>query len=319
MSEITLEAGEYEVTVEGTVTFKPKPKPPSKIYWGAFCGAKQYNRRITSITRTGNTATVKTDLPHDWQVDDRLEISGTASYNGQKKLSSVPNDMSIQFYAPAGGNENVGVVCDTIFPQYTGARSRDHFEKGVGKPPAVIGYGSSWVQSDGSSFDFAGEAQLALDRILEVGAIPLLSWQPGQSKSSGYDTNPAMRTALIADGTKMMPVTKGSPCTFDEYVQKFATEIRDWGKVCFMRLGHEANGDWYPWADGHNGNSMGDYVKMWRHVYDIFNDICPWVTWVWNMNAKPMPSGNSFAGLYPGDDYTDWVGVDGYNKGSWKT
>ena len=43
-----------------------------------------------------------------------------------------------------------------------------------------------------------------------------------------------------------------------------------------IRLDHEMNGSWYPWGERQcggnslNGNGKGDYVKMWRHVHDIF-------------------------------------------------
>jgi mannan endo-1,4-beta-mannosidase len=77
------------------------------------------------------------------------------------------------------------------------------------------------------------------------------------------------------------------------------------------------NGWWqFPWAEQVNGNQPGDYVRAWRHVHDIFTQQgVTNATWVWNPNiasARTTP----LADLYPGDDYVDWTGMDGYNWGS---
>jgi beta-mannanase len=79
------------------------------------------------------------------------------------------------------------------------------------------------------------------------------------------------------------------------------------------------NGDWYPWNEGINGNTSGQYVQAWRHVHDIFtaNGVTN-ATWVWSPNIEyggSIPLG----GLYPGDAYTDWVAMDGYNWGATQT
>ena len=51
---------------------------------------------------------------------------------------------------------------------------------------------------------------------------------------------------------------------------KFATDAKTWGHPFFMRMDHEMNGKWYPWSEQVNGNQPGGYVRMWRHVHDIF-------------------------------------------------
>ena len=63
-------------------------------------------------------------------------------------------------------------------------------------------------------------------------------------------------------------------------------------------------------------------VAAWRHVHDLFAQAgVTNVTWVWSPKVSDRPLG----GLYPGDAYVDWVGVDGYNWGttaswsSWQT
>lgn len=53
-----------------------------------------------------------------------------------------------------------------------------------------------------------------------------------------------------------------------------------WGEL------RKTNGDWqFPWSEKPDGNQPGDYVKMWRHVHDIFNqEGTKNVTWVWCPN-----------------------------------
>jgi hypothetical protein len=69
---------------------------------------------------------------------------------------------------------------------------------------------------------------------------------------------------------------------------------------------------------------------MWRHVRQVFKDAgADNVTWVWSPNILFVNDQNSreqaevdYAGLYPGDGYVDWVGLDGYNDGiksKWKS
>jgi beta-mannanase len=75
------------------------------------------------------------------------------------------------------------------------------------------------------------------------------------------------------------------------------------------------NGNWYPWTEQVNGNRAGYYARAWRHVRRIFaTQGAENVEWVWAPTR--MYSGSTpVTGLYPGNDYVDWVGLDGYNRG----
>jgi beta-mannanase len=79
------------------------------------------------------------------------------------------------------------------------------------------------------------------------------------------------------------------------------------------------NGNWYPWAVGVNGNSSGDYINAWRHVHGIFEaEGADNVQWIWSPN-RDYPGATALNTLYPGDEYADWVGIDGYNFGTEKS
>jgi beta-mannanase len=84
-------------------------------------------------------------------------------------------------------------------------------------------------------------------------------------------------------------------------------------KLC-LYLAHEMNGNWYPWSLGSTPN---DYILAWRHVYDIFSNksLDPTrLQWIWCVNS--VDQGNYTAENYwVGDNYVDWMGIDGYNDG----
>jgi hypothetical protein len=76
------------------------------------------------------------------------------------------------------------------------------------------------------------------------------------------------------------------------------------------------NGNWYPWAEGVNGNQSGDYVQAWRHVHDVLAAAgASNVAWVWSPNV-PYFGSTDLAGLFPGAGYVDVVALDGYNWGT---
>ncbi len=137
----------------------------------------------------------------------------------------------------------------------------------------------------------------AMDYIRSHGSIPLLSWEPWDPAAG--TTQPAFSLASITNGDH------------DAFITIWATAAKNWGNPFFLRLAHEMNGNWYPWGAGVNGNTANQYVQMWRHVHDIFTSVgATNVTWVWCVNfVDGFPTVSQF---YPGDNYVDWISLDGY-------
>ncbi|MBI3243855.1 MAG: hypothetical protein HYZ49_16350 [Chloroflexi bacterium] len=119
----------------------------------------------------------------------------------------------------------------------------------------------------------------------------------------------------------------------DDRLRAWARAIRELGSPVFFRFAHEMNGDWSPWSGAKNGGGglggFGDpalpdgperYIAAYRHVYNLFADEGALnVSWVWSPNVLhgvPTDSWNWPDNYYPGDDYVDWVGMDGYNWGT---
>jgi hypothetical protein len=151
--------------------------------------------------------------------------------------------------------------------------------------------------------DFTTDAPVdGLRAVQARGATPLLTWEPWRA-GAGVD-QPEYALARIASGAH------------DAYLRRWARAIRSFGGPVMLRFGHEMNGDWYPWAEGVNGNRPGDYVAAYRHVHAVFKAAgASNVTWVWSPNVV-YPGSTALAGLYPGADVVDVVGIDGYNWGT---
>ena len=75
------------------------------------------------------------------------------------------------------------------------------------------------------------------------------------------------------------------------------------------------NGNWYPWSVGSTPN---DYVLAWHHTYNILSNkgLDPTrLQWIWSVSGLDV--GQYTAEEYwVGENYTHWLGVDGYNWGA---
>ncbi|MDN4615571.1 glycosyl hydrolase [Leifsonia sp. F6_8S_P_1B] len=188
----------------------------------------------------------------------------------------------------------------------------DATAKKIGVEPNVVGYFSGWDE------DFRVSA---VQRAWQQGRLPLMTWE-SRPIAAGNNSNSAPEYSL--------PTIIGGG--FDAYLHQYAKDIVATGLPLAIRLDHEMNGTWYPWSELNgsgkaiNGNNVGDYVKMWRHVHDIFqaegaNALVIWV-WAPNIINNMQPSSHTtqefLAGYYPGDDYVDWVGLSGYLRPPWR-
>jgi beta-mannanase len=178
-------------------------------------------------------------------------------------------------------------------------RALDAFEAQAGKRVSILHWGQPWYWN-GAAQPFS---PAIYEATLQRGAIPLVDWNPWDLAAGGDPDQPDVALRTILSGRH------------DGYIRAWAAGARAWGRPFFLRFGHEMNGSWYPWSEGRNGNSAGEFARAWQHVHDIFEAVgATNVTWVWSPNAI-YPGSTPLAGLYPGDADVDWVAMDGYNWG----
>ena len=152
----------------------------------------------------------------------------------------------------------------------------------IGRKPAVhLTYydfkSDDWIKSPVSAADFAD------------GRIPLVNVEP--------------------NNIKFTDIVNGK---YDTLLTRRADDAKALGKQFFVDFAAEMNGD-----EGWGGHDPAKYIAAWRHLHDIFVARgATNVVWVWcpnNEDAEGTPAAMKY---YPGDQYVDWTGIDGYNWGT---
>jgi len=148
---------------------------------------------------------------------------------------------------------------------------------------------------------FPTEAVLAVQ---QRGSIPYLVWEP-------YDPRTAGETARTGE-SRLDDILAGA---YDAFIDRWAEAAAAIGGAIEITFGHEMNGDWYTWgcADGHNGNTPELFVQAYRYVHDRFEAAGAGnVRWVWTINASWH---DDFTAAFPGQEYVDRLGINGFNFG----
>jgi glycosyl hydrolase family 26 len=166
----------------------------------------------------------------------------------------------------------------------------DAYSAKVGRRPVIVVWYRYWSEQA-----FVSQQ---LQAVADRDAVPLVTWEPHRPDRTGY------------------PLTAIARGDHDAYLRASARDAAAWGRPILVRFAHEMNGKWYPWGLGVDGNTPADYIAAWRHVVGVFREEgATNVRWVWAPNV--VDAGTApFEALYPGDEWVDWVGLDGYNFGA---
>jgi hypothetical protein len=162
-----------------------------------------------------------------------------------------------------------------------------YFEGKIGKPVNIQAVFVGWGQY--GVFPSQYKATVG-----DKGKILLVFWEPSVDCSS------------IVSGA------------YDSYMAKFASDASSYsGKVILAPL-HEMNGDWSIWDGQHN--TAVQVVNAWKYMRRFFTSDNVKFGWDVNNVSVPNVASNQIGNYYPGGDYVDYVGVDGFNFGyPWQT
>lgn len=169
----------------------------------------------------------------------------------------------------------------------------ERFEKEYKFKPHIVMWYLDWNQP------FSMEQCL---EVLEYGAIPHIVWEPWI-----WGEFDAIRLKNIINGD------------WDTYITTFAKEVKRFEYPLFIRILHEFNIEGYSWSLANNDKDPERYIKAYRHIVDIFRKVGAYnAFFIWcPMNySYPEEPWNDYTKAYPGDDYVDWIGIDGYNWGT---
>jgi mannan endo-1,4-beta-mannosidase len=152
------------------------------------------------------------------------------------------------------------------------------FTDATGIKPRIVEYYSAWNDPFSTSF-----AQTAWHH----DAYVLVQLQPS-----------GVSLAAIAAG--------GS----DAYLRTYADAVVAFGHPVILSFGHEMNGNWYSWGDGHTPPAT--FVAAWRHIVRVFRAAgAANATWLWAVNSIEGAA-SSLSQWWPGAAWVNWTGIDGY-------
>ncbi|HET9559577.1 MAG TPA: right-handed parallel beta-helix repeat-containing protein [Actinomycetota bacterium] len=174
--------------------------------------------------------------------------------------------------------------------------------------PALLGAGAR-ADSGTASAQQAATRRLetAIGRTLNIGHS-FVPW--GASLGDVPAANVAAgRTPLISFGKASDPRTVAVG-RHDQYLAALARSVAALGRPVLLR---------YAW--GMDGASLRtrsgtSSVAAWRHVHELFAAQGVSGFWVWSPNADAFAGARGGVDRYwPGDEYVDWIGADGFNWG----
>jgi Glycosyl hydrolase family 26 len=147
--------------------------------------------------------------------------------------------------------------------------------------------------------------------------LPMLTWEPEIGPSGAITkTEPLVEAcpARLAAAAPTAPVIR--------YLTQYAKDVASYGKPVLLRPMHEMNIPGWYWSIGPSAGcgtiQDQDYVAAWRRIVGIFRDQrATNARFVWCINHINLNSA-TYTSAFPGDDYVQYVAIDGYNWGGKK-
>ncbi len=261
----------------------------------------------TSVSSGGSTGTSGTGTTSNTGSTGSTSSGGSGSSGGSSSSGSTGSSGSGSTVTPPVATTTAPVatttapVATTTAPVATtassmlwgayvgdGASDLSNFETLVGKSMNLYADFEGWDNSFPSALS---------SKVGQKGKTLIIFWEP----SFGYDS--------IINGSK------------DEYIKSFAASAKAYGYPVILVPFDEMNLNEEAWGYGQNGNTAAKFKTAWQRIHDLFSGVTNVKFGVaYNNVSIPATSGNTFSDYYPGDDYVDYVGVDGFNFGNpWQT
>lgn len=169
----------------------------------------------------------------------------------------------------------------TVWGAYTGGtdQSMAAFEQMVGKKMSINAIFWGWD----SPFPTSGAGV--------QGKTLLVFWEP----TFGYKT-----------------INSGK---YDSYITQFAQGAKAYGYQVLLVPFDEFNLNETPYGNTIGGNTPQNFIQAWQRIHNIFSTVgANNVRFGLDYNNVSIPSA-SFGSFYPGSQYVDVVGIDGFNFG----
>lgn len=107
---------------------------------------------------------------------------------------------------------------------------------------------------------------------------------------------------------------------YDKYIKEWATGLKEFDHPVLLRCSNEMNSTWCKYSGVLLMCDPDVYVRLWRHVYDIFQtEGVKNAIWIFNPydNDYPPVNWNDMIAYYPGNDYVQMIGLTAYSAGDY--
>lgn len=170
------------------------------------------------------------------------------------------------------------------------------FEGVIGKKMAIANIYSQWSYlSNPKLID-------SLNKMASYGWTPIISSNPSFFEECPKGEYSLYKTIAMGD------------C--DEFLKDIAVNLRSYDKKILFRFAWEMNLPSMYWSVDFVNSEPDDFVEAWRHFYTILEQYkANNVQWVLSFNTSSSQT-IPYLKLFPGDNYIDWVAIDGYNWGN---
>jgi hypothetical protein len=242
-------------------------------------GSVVLDRKVRSVSYSQYQAPISvTAGPHEITIAAVGGMGGPATlYADSVRMAGQSTEEPFSADAPS-----LGVYNERMYnpPHIAGIDVADNL---LGHYPKV----AMWYPNAAEQWPFPTQA---CNYSVSRGALPHLTWE-----FFGYSYT------AIANGNH------------DSYIRQFARGAAQFGKPVLLRVFHEMNGDWYSWNLGQGASA---HKAAWRRIVTLFREEgASNVRFFWCPNEGGTYD-RQLSAAWPGDDYVDIVGVDGYNWGT---
>ena len=294
------------------------PSPDQPLFFPVSPDPKLDGRSVVQVATTtvninsvaSSQPAVRTPLPHSEIIPKETTTKELKKIDTQPASVITPKTIPVLIPEPQTNpiptpqpkEKNITNPADVKWGVFSsGPASISEFESYVPHNPDYLAYFVHWGNDN-------GKLPLFLEtEARDKGRTLVLFWEASDWKVGGVNqTAYAYRNILNGD--------------WDDYFDDFYNQLRDYNGEVILIPFSELNGNWTPWSGTQNGNTPAEAVAAFRKVYRKFSPLNNVkIGLAFNAASVPNTPENQIENYYPGSDFVDIIGVDGFNglNGAW--
>lgn len=285
-------------TLKKPITQCVNGKPEIILSWTALKDASKYvvqRKDEQSKSFADNIAAVA-----EQKYEDKAVLDDAIYFYRVKAIKKRGNKIftnSVKAVAPHCSS--LSEASSLKWGAYVGWRedAASKFESLVGKKMDIQAIFTHW----GNEKDFPSQYTAG---VREEGKTLLIFWEAMDYNSTELNDSRFSYDAIL----------RGD---WDSYFEEFSAGAKNYKGPIILIPFEEMNCDGTPWAGALNNNSPAKHILAYRHIHKFFREAKN-VKFGWTVNNDSIPDTpeNQIENYYPGDEYVDYAGVNGFNFGN---